>query len=75
MSTLARTGGLRGYEHYARDPFIDPELIKDKLCSDSRGIFRSIAGQSPIVARDRVDDNTRLIQAFRVDRVVGFSDG
>jgi alkanesulfonate monooxygenase SsuD/methylene tetrahydromethanopterin reductase-like flavin-dependent oxidoreductase (luciferase family) len=25
VSTLARTGGLRGYEAYARDPFIDPE--------------------------------------------------
>jgi alkanesulfonate monooxygenase SsuD/methylene tetrahydromethanopterin reductase-like flavin-dependent oxidoreductase (luciferase family) len=28
VSTLARTGGLRGYEHYARDPFIDPELTQ-----------------------------------------------
>jgi alkanesulfonate monooxygenase SsuD/methylene tetrahydromethanopterin reductase-like flavin-dependent oxidoreductase (luciferase family) len=28
VSALARTGGLRGYEHYARDPFIDPELVQ-----------------------------------------------
>lgn len=28
VSTLARAGGLRGYEHYARDPFIDPELVQ-----------------------------------------------
>jgi alkanesulfonate monooxygenase SsuD/methylene tetrahydromethanopterin reductase-like flavin-dependent oxidoreductase (luciferase family) len=28
VSTLARTGELRGYEHYARDPFIDPELTQ-----------------------------------------------
>ncbi len=28
VSTLALAGGLRGYEHYARDPFIDPELVQ-----------------------------------------------
>jgi len=28
VSTLARTGGLRSYEAYARDPFIDPELVQ-----------------------------------------------
>lgn len=28
VSTLARTGGLQGYENYARDPFIDPELVQ-----------------------------------------------
>ncbi len=28
VSTLARTGGLQGYEAYARDPFIDPELVQ-----------------------------------------------
>lgn len=28
VSTLARAGGLRGYEAYARDPFIDPELVQ-----------------------------------------------
>jgi alkanesulfonate monooxygenase SsuD/methylene tetrahydromethanopterin reductase-like flavin-dependent oxidoreductase (luciferase family) len=28
VSTLARAGGLRGYEHYARDPFIDSELTQ-----------------------------------------------
>lgn len=28
VSALARAGGLQGYEHYARDPFIDPELVQ-----------------------------------------------
>lgn len=28
VSTLARAGSLRGYEDYARDPFIDPDLVQ-----------------------------------------------
>lgn len=28
VSALAQAGGLRGYEHYARDPFIDPDLVQ-----------------------------------------------
>lgn len=30
VSDLARAGSLRGYEHYARDPFIDPELVQKR---------------------------------------------
>ncbi|MBM3226054.1 MAG: LLM class flavin-dependent oxidoreductase [Candidatus Tectomicrobia bacterium] len=28
VSALARAGSLQGYENYARDPFIDPELVQ-----------------------------------------------
>jgi alkanesulfonate monooxygenase SsuD/methylene tetrahydromethanopterin reductase-like flavin-dependent oxidoreductase (luciferase family) len=42
VSTLARAGGLRGYEHYARDPFIDPELVQ-RRGQDAMGAIGSPA--------------------------------
>lgn len=30
VENLARAGTLKGYEHYARDPFIDPELAQKR---------------------------------------------
>ena len=46
VSTLARAGGLRGYEHYARDPFIDPELVQ-RRGQDAMG---AIGSQAHVIA-------------------------
>lgn len=64
VSNLARAGNLRGYEHYARDPFIDPELVL------KRGQEAVGAMGSP----DTVTAHLRDLQARGVTHFLSFSD-
>ncbi len=64
VSALAGSGGIRGYEHYVRDPFIDPELVQ------RRGQEAVGAMGSP----DTVTAAIRDLQSKHVNQFLGFMD-
>lgn len=64
VSTLARAGGLQGYEHYARDPFIDPALTQ------RRGQEAMGAIGTPAQVTATIKD----LQARHVTHFLGFMD-
>lgn len=64
VSTLAQAGALRGYEHYARDPFIDPELVQ-RRGQDAMGAIGSPA---------QVIETLRDLQAKHVTHFLCYMD-
>ena len=64
VSALAGSGEIRGYEHYVRDPFIDPELV------ERRGQEAVGAMGSPATVTASIKD----LQSKHVNQFLGFMD-
>ncbi|MGE3541067.1 MAG: LLM class flavin-dependent oxidoreductase, partial [Candidatus Tectimicrobiota bacterium] len=64
VSALVRAGGLPGYEHYARDPFIDPALVNK----------RSEEAMGAIGGPEQVKATLRDLQARHITHFLGSMD-
>ena len=64
VAAMAGAGTLRGYEHYANDPFIEPDLVEK----------RASQAMSAIGSPQKLTETIRDLEARHVSDFLGFMD-